>query len=205
MINTIMDKSLKMLLKWGRPVVERGFTQVPNILLQVNMFVHDDHKLSAAELVILLQLVAAWWEKDDLPYPSMRTLSERSGISERQVQRAVKALGEKGYLVKVKKKLKRVIASNAYDLKPTVEILTEIANHYTNQTPREIDVEKDLSRAQVGDIWIDGDGFAWKTLEVKGEFVTVTPSYSRGEPRNRKPKAVNTRARSWFRQESNDV
>ena len=130
------------------------------------------------------------------------TLSERSGISERQVQRAVKALGEKGYLVKVKKKLKTVIASNAYDLNPTVDILTEIANHYTNHTPREIHVEKDLSRAQVGDTWIDGDGFAWKTLEVKGDFVTVTPSYSQGEPRNRKPKAVNTRARSWFKQEA---
>ena len=67
-VHAIMDKSLKILSKWGRPVVERGFTQVPNILLQVNMFVHDDHKLSATELVILLHLIAAWWEKGDLPY-----------------------------------------------------------------------------------------------------------------------------------------
>jgi len=197
-----MSKSQKMLEKWGMPVVERGFTQVPNILLQVNMFVHDDHKLSSTELLVLLLLVATWWEKDEMPFPSMRTLSDRSGISERQVQRAIKALEEKGYLVKFKKKLKKtVVASNGYDLNPTVQILSDIANHYNNKAPREIHAEKDLSKAKVGETWVDGDGLDWEVFENKGEFLLVTPSFAENEPRHRESKAVNHRARGWYRKD----
>jgi len=128
--------------KWGEEVAKRGFTQIPNYLLQINMFVHDDHKLSATETLVLIHLVATWWNKDEMPFPSMRTLAERSGISERQVQRAIKALEEKKYLTKTKRKLKTVIASNVYDLTPTVKILEEVAEHFINAHPRKIKNKK---------------------------------------------------------------
>lgn len=131
-----------ILSKWGKEVAERGFTQIPNYLLQINMFVHDDHKLSASETLILIHLIASWWNKDEMPFPSMKTLAERSGISERQVQRALKALEEKGYLTKTKKKIKTVISSNVYDLMPTVKILEEVAGHYGNAHPRKIQNNK---------------------------------------------------------------
>ena len=59
----------------------------------------------------------------------MSTLAQRAGISERQVQRAIKALEQKGYLTKAKKKIKGVIASNVYDLSPLVKILQTVAEH----------------------------------------------------------------------------
>lgn len=132
--------------KWGKDVAERGFTQIPNYLLQINMFVHEDHQISAAEMLVLIHLIASWWKKDEMPYPSMRTLSERSGISERQVQRAIKALEQKGYLRKSKKKIKNLLASNAYDLRPTVEILQTVADYYINKHPRNIKVSKEPGR-----------------------------------------------------------
>jgi predicted transcriptional regulator len=127
-----------MLSKWGREVAERGFTQVPNYLLQINMFVHDDHKLSPTEMVVLLHLVATWWKKSEMPFPSMNTIADRAGISERQVQRSIKALEQKGYLKKTKKKIKGVIASNVYDLSPLVKVLDEVAKHFINKHPRQI-------------------------------------------------------------------
>lgn len=127
-----------ILSKWGNAVASRGFTQIPNYLLRINMFVHEDHQLSATETLILIHLISAWWKEDEMPFPSMRSLAEYSGISERQVQRAIKALDEKKYLVKTKKKVKTVISSNVYDLRPTVKILEEVAEHFDNVHPRKI-------------------------------------------------------------------
>jgi DNA replication protein DnaD len=124
--------------KWGASVAKRGFVQLPNYLLQINRFVADEHKLTAVESLVLIHLVASWWKTAELPFPSMKTLAERSGISERQVQRAIKALEEKQYITKTRKKIKTVIASNVYDLGPTVKILQEIAEHYGNEHPRKL-------------------------------------------------------------------
>lgn len=127
-----------MLTKWGPKVAKRGFAQIPNYLLELNRFVDDEHKLNATESLTLIHLVASWWKKDEMPFPSMRTLSERSGVSERQVQRALKSLEGKGYFKKERKRIKTVISSNVYDLMPTVKILNEIAEHYGNIHPRQI-------------------------------------------------------------------
>ena len=129
-----------MVSKWGAKVAARGFTQIPNYLVQLNVFVHEDHKLPPAEMVVLLQLVATWWKKDEMPFPSMSTIADRAGISERQVQRAIKSLVEKGYVVKAKHKIKGIIASNVYDLTPLVQNLQTVADHYINKHPREIKI-----------------------------------------------------------------
>lgn len=133
-----------ILTKWGARVAGRGFAQIPNYLLELNRFVDDEHKLNATEMLTLIHLVASWWKKNEMPFPSMRTLSERSGVSERQVQRALKSLEGKGYFKKERKRIKTVISSNVYDLTPTVKILDEIAEHYGNAHPRRIKTAKEL-------------------------------------------------------------
>jgi predicted transcriptional regulator len=127
-----------MVSKWGKAVAERGFVQLPNILLQLNIFVHEDIRLPPTEMALLLQLVGSWWKKDEMPFVSMHTLAQRAGISQRQVQRSVNALEQKGYLRKTKGKIKGVIASNVYDLTPLVSILTTVAEHFSNKYPRKI-------------------------------------------------------------------
>lgn len=127
--------------KWGKEVAERGFAQIPNYLLLVNQFLNDDKRLSPAELNVLLQLTGAWWRKGEMPYPSLKTLAVRSGISDRQAQRAVTRLEELGFLKREKRKSGGLIASNAYDLSPLVAFLNVVAKAFPNEYPRKVSAE----------------------------------------------------------------
>jgi DNA-binding transcriptional MocR family regulator len=131
-----------MLEKWGKPVAERGFAQVPNYLLLLNQFLDDEHRLSPVELLVLIQLVGTWWKKGDKPFPSMATLARRCGSSERQIQRAVNQLVAVGLIAKEKRRVGRgLISSNAYDLTPLTGVLDEAAKAYPNDYPRKVDPE----------------------------------------------------------------
>jgi hypothetical protein len=123
--------------KWGKAVASRGFAQIPNHLLLLNVFLQDESKLSPVELLVLIQLAGAWWKKDDMPFPSMRTLSLRCSVSERQIQRAVSSLISKNIIGRVKRRTKGIIASNAYDMTPLVDLLNEIAKQFPNEYPRQ--------------------------------------------------------------------
>lgn len=124
--------------KWGDKVADRGFSQVPNYLLLLNQFIDPDNRLSPLELLILIELSGSWWKKNEQPFPSMRTLAIRCGTSERQVLRAISRLEELSLIKRVKRRSQGLIASNAYDLTPLVDMLTEVAKQYPNEFPRNI-------------------------------------------------------------------
>ena len=125
--------------KWGVPVAGRGFAQIPNYLLLLNQFLDRDHRLSPVELLVLFQLAGSWWRKDSMPFPSMGTLAVRCGVSERQIQRAINQLVKLKLIERVNRRSKGIIASNAYDLAPLVDILAEIAKAFPNEFPRNVD------------------------------------------------------------------
>lgn len=127
-----------MVEKWGQTVAERGFAQIPNYLLLLNSFIDEDKRLTPVEMLVLLQLVGSWWQKDNMPFPSMATLAKRAGVSERQVQRAVTRLVKDNIIAKTKRRAHGIIASNAYDLSPLVELLEEVAKAFPNEFPRVI-------------------------------------------------------------------
>lgn len=124
--------------KWGTAVAERGFAQLPNYLLFLNQFLDAELRLSPIELLVLIELAAAWWRKRDLPFPSMATLATRCGVSQRQIQRAVTRLEKDGFLKRVKRRTSGIIASNAYDLAPLVELLERVAQAFPNAFPRNV-------------------------------------------------------------------
>lgn len=124
--------------KWGLEVAQRGFSQIPNYLILLNQFIDKENRLSPLELLVLVQLAGAWWKKEELPFPSMRTLATRCGTSERQILRAISHLDELGLLKRVKRRSKGLISSNAYDLAPLTEVLKEIAHIYPNEFPRDV-------------------------------------------------------------------
>jgi DNA-binding transcriptional MocR family regulator len=84
-----------------------------------------------------------------MPYPSLKTLAVRSGISDRQAQRAVTRLEELGFLKREKRKSGGLIASNAYDLSPLVAFLGVVAKAFPNEYPRKVspDVRAKLDAA----------------------------------------------------------
>lgn len=128
--------------KWGKEVAERGFAQIPNYLLILNQFLGDEKRLGPAELNVLLQLVGAWWKKSEAPYPALKTLAIRSGISDRQAQRTVTRLEQLGFLKRTKRKgAGGLIASNAYDLTPLVNFLGVVAKAFPNEYPRRVSAE----------------------------------------------------------------
>ncbi len=124
--------------KWGAEVAGRGFAQVPNYLLLLNQFLSEEKKLSPAELLVLIQLVGTWWHKDEMPFPALKTLATRCGISDRQAQRSVSRLEEINLIKRVKRKDRGMIASNAYDLSPLVRFLGAVAKAFPNEFVRKV-------------------------------------------------------------------
>ena len=131
-------KADDIVLKWGRDVAAAGFAQVPNYLLRFNQFTAEEDRLSPTELLLLVELAGPWWKKDDLPFPSMKTLAVRCGTSERQVLRAIKRLEEIPLVKRISRKKKGIIASNAYDLSPLVEVLQVVAESYPPERRRKL-------------------------------------------------------------------
>lgn len=124
--------------KWGLAVAEGGFTQVPTYLLYLNQYADPDERLSPVELITLIQLVSVWWNKDEPPYPSIKTIAARSGVSERQIHRSLNELEKKNLIRRMKKKGRGIISTNAYDLKPLVETLQEAAKLHETPYKRRI-------------------------------------------------------------------
>lgn len=122
--------------KWGDDVAARGFAQVPNYLLYINQFLEDDNRFSPLEMLLLIQLVGAWWKKGENPFPSVRTLAARCGTSDRQVLRALAELEKAGMVKREKRREKGLIASNTYDLGPLVLKLEAVAKAFPNAYPR---------------------------------------------------------------------
>lgn len=134
---------LDVAVKWGKPVAERGFAQVPNYLLMLNRFLEDERRLGPAELLALIQLVGNWWKKDALPFPSIATLAVRCGVSDRQMQRTLNKLVKVGLLGRTPRRGEKGIrATNAYDLQPLVTMLGVVAKVFPNDFPRNIDRAK---------------------------------------------------------------
>jgi DNA-binding transcriptional regulator YhcF (GntR family) len=132
--------ALDIEIKWGGAVAKRGFAQIPNYLLLVNQFLDDEHKLSPVESLVIIQLAASWWRKDENPFPSMGMLARRAGVSERQVQRAIAKLETSGFIKRAKRKTKGIIQANSYDMSGTVQILNEIAAKFPNLYERNISI-----------------------------------------------------------------
>lgn len=123
---------------WGEAVARRGFAQIPNYLIMVNQFLDEEARLSPIQLHVIYQLVASWWEKDKPPFPSMRTIATRIGVSERQVMRSITDLERRGLLRRVKRIAGNIKASNAYDLTGLINLLNQIEGAYPNAFPRDI-------------------------------------------------------------------
>jgi hypothetical protein len=114
--------------KWGPAAITAGFTLLPNHLIGLNQFVAEERHVTPTEMFVLLQLLSAWWQAERLPFPSKATIARRTGLSPRQIQRAMTGLEEKQYLRRVERYNEaRGRMSNYYNLSGLVQAVTEAA------------------------------------------------------------------------------
>lgn len=142
--------------KWGSNLSKAGFTILPNHLIAFNQFVGDEYKLTPTEFFVLVQILLHWWAPADMPFPSKSTISARTGLSPRQVQRTLSQLEEKRLVRRVARYGESNFGrmSNAYDLGPLVSKLREIAEiHPTIQSrmPEKIKAPTEVGASIVQD------------------------------------------------------
>ncbi|QMG39618.1 helix-turn-helix domain-containing protein [Citrobacter freundii] len=110
--------------KWGKDVMQVGFCIIPSLLLRCQQRLG----LNPTQLAVLLQLADFWWEASRKPYPSKQTLSDRLGLSTRQIQRYMAELEQAGLLTRnIRSADNNGKLSNEYDLSGLVKKLKELA------------------------------------------------------------------------------
>ena len=80
--------------------------------------------LSDGALVVLLNLLMAWWHADESPFVRPETIAKRMGSSPRTVQRLMQELVRLGLVRRVNATRRQPVS---YDLRSTVEKLSALA------------------------------------------------------------------------------
>lgn len=84
--------------KWGKTVLDAGWTGIPNALLKYA----GPLGLDPAETLTLIYLMRFWWRTQELPYPSISKTCLEMGVSRKTMTKKFASLREKGYITIVK-------------------------------------------------------------------------------------------------------
>lgn len=125
MTSAIVQQQQPLQQKWGSGL-DGGFLLIPVLLLKRQ----KELLLDNTELVVLLNLLAAWWDTAKRPYPRSTTIAQRIGVTARTVQRSLEKLEKKGLILRVRHgtgvgSAHREVTS--YDMAGTVEKLQQLA------------------------------------------------------------------------------
>lgn len=83
--------------RWGKALVDAGWLGFPSVFLRRQQALG----LDALDVNILLQLVDHWWERDNLPFPSKKTLADRIGVTPRTIQRRIARMESAGFIARM--------------------------------------------------------------------------------------------------------
>lgn len=79
--------------KWGG-ALSAGYQVLPDVIVRHQRALG----LSATDLVVILNLNAAWWRRERPPFPRIGTIARRMDITERTVQRSLAKLEKLGLI-----------------------------------------------------------------------------------------------------------
>jgi hypothetical protein len=97
MMNTFNNEKLSD--RWTKQVLKRGFTGLPNLLLEHQCKLG----LSAVDMNIVAQIVSHWHRASEFPFPGVALLAARVGLSTRSVQRSLRRMEQKGLIARVRR------------------------------------------------------------------------------------------------------
>lgn len=78
----------------------------------------------------MLNLLAAWWDVDKLPFTRAITIAKRIGVTPRTVQRCLEKLEKRGLILRIRSTTGHGVETRVvteYDLEPTVLKLKQLA------------------------------------------------------------------------------
>jgi hypothetical protein len=128
--------------KWGRELIEAGWTLVPNVFLKGQRALG----LSTTDLVILIQLMRHWWSRDNPPYVGKKALADAMGLEARHIRRRLNALQQNGLIASQRRKGPRGgDATSAY----TFDGLIAKARPLALQELREIETRRQKKRERL--------------------------------------------------------
>ena len=108
---------------FGKPVLDHGFTAIPNILLRGQKRLG----LNPVHFSILVQLLSYWFDPKRPPYPSKQDLMDRLGISKTTLQKHIRELEQQGFLRREQQTTAfGDFGSNIYHLEGLVEKLKKL-------------------------------------------------------------------------------
>lgn len=90
-----------------------GWSPIPDVLL----FNQHKLKLRSDDLIVLLNLMAHYYVKDEMPFIRPTTIAKRMGVSQRSVQRSIARLRTQGHITKRKHETNGHIV---HDLSPLI-------------------------------------------------------------------------------------
>jgi hypothetical protein len=77
--------------KWDKGVIDRGWVGVPNLLLE-----HQGRlQISSSELNVLLALMKFWWSSGHDASPSIKTIANMLGKTEKTIQNNIRSLSHR--------------------------------------------------------------------------------------------------------------
>jgi predicted transcriptional regulator len=124
--------------KWGKEVMDLGFCILPSLLFRAQ----GRLGLKCTHLAVILQLAEFWWHDDALPWPKKQTIADRIGLKEKQVQRLVRDLEQRGYIKRQTRMSPHGQTSNAYNLSGLVQKLKELEPEFAQAADAKRKVER---------------------------------------------------------------
>ena len=120
-----MNSEQKLQAKWGSGL-DGGFLVLPVLLLKRQ----KELALDSTELIVLLNLLASWWDVDKLPFTRAITIAKRIGVTARTVQRCLEKLEKRGLILRIRNTTGHGVETRVvteYDLEPTVLKVKKLA------------------------------------------------------------------------------
>lgn len=116
-------ESYRLSVRFGEEILARGHTAIPNLVLNY----YDRLGVSGPEILFTIHVWQHWWSDRD-PYPALRTIASRMGISPRQAKRYVESLEAKGLLRVVERFLPDGSqTTNEFDYSPLIHAVVAAA------------------------------------------------------------------------------
>lgn len=117
------EKKTQLERKWGKKVIEAGYTAIPDVLIKYQQRL----KLKPLDLNVLLHLLSYWWEAPNLPRPSKSTLAAAINVNPSTIRRCLQNLEKAGYVLRIEHRKKYGSRPNEYNLSGLVKALEPLA------------------------------------------------------------------------------